>query len=472
MALESVTFYDYPQTAATVHEPLTFESAGDLFVEGRVFAVRRHGQVVAVTAAYLHGGLVETRFTSVHPDHRRQGLATLVKAGSVLAFAEQGHTWFGTGGAASNTASRAMNEAVGYEITETWHTLIPPSRTTPPMARAAGPGGMSAAPGPAIEYRPLLPNDVFAWAELINHLLVEDSRGTSIRAQDLAYEFQREGFNPATDSCAAWKEGRLVGWVNAFVPHELDHQGWARGVLHGGVHAHERRTGVGTALMDTMEAHAQELLAERHPDVERVRLVADAGLLSSSARTMLLGRGYHDHRFVNLMERDTAPRAEQVQTPEGLILRSPTVSDLESLRTAHGRAFAGQDTVSQNAWHEDWTAEWARLDESTIVLDRAGHPVAYVLATQWADRQLHLNWIGTVPEHRGRGLALLALSSAIHKAHLSRAYDLITLTVDSANPTGAQRLYERAGFSRAQQTVVMSKVVTDDSLAEQIAPAS
>lgn len=124
--LENITFDDYPQTAATVHEQLTAEAAADLFVEGRVFAVRRGGQVVAVTAAFVQDGLVETRFTSVHPDHRRQGLATLVKAASVLAFAEQGHTWFGTGGAGSNTASRAMNEAVGYVITETWHTLVPP----------------------------------------------------------------------------------------------------------------------------------------------------------------------------------------------------------------------------------------------------------------------------------------------------------------------------------------------------------
>ncbi len=42
---------------------------------------------------------VETEFTSVAVDHRRRGLATAVKAASVLALADEGHRLFGTGGA-------------------------------------------------------------------------------------------------------------------------------------------------------------------------------------------------------------------------------------------------------------------------------------------------------------------------------------------------------------------------------------
>lgn len=128
-ALESVTFSDYPQTQATYHEPLTETDATGLFTDGRVFGIRHHGELVAVTATSPEGDLIETHFTSVHPAHRRQGLATAVKAASVLANAEAGHTWFGTGGAGTNAGSIGMNEAVGYEITETWHTLVPPSQT-------------------------------------------------------------------------------------------------------------------------------------------------------------------------------------------------------------------------------------------------------------------------------------------------------------------------------------------------------
>ncbi|USQ76796.1 GNAT family N-acetyltransferase [Ornithinimicrobium cryptoxanthini] len=125
-ALESVTFSDYPQTQATYREPLTEAGAAGLFADGRVFGIRRNGQLIAVTATSAQGDLTETHFTSVHPDHRRQGLATVVKAASILANADAGHTWFGTGGAGTNAGSIGMNEAVGYEITETWHTLVPP----------------------------------------------------------------------------------------------------------------------------------------------------------------------------------------------------------------------------------------------------------------------------------------------------------------------------------------------------------
>lgn len=130
-ALERVTFSDYPQTQATYREPLTEMNATGLFADGRVFGIRRNGQLVAVTATSPEGNLIETHFTSVHPAHRRQGLATAVKAASVLANAEAGHTWFGTGGAGTNAGSIGMNEAVGYEITEMWHTLVPPLSEAP-----------------------------------------------------------------------------------------------------------------------------------------------------------------------------------------------------------------------------------------------------------------------------------------------------------------------------------------------------
>ena len=44
----------------------------------------------------------------------------------MLAHAADGATLFGTGGASVNAASLAMNRAVGYEITETWHTYAEP----------------------------------------------------------------------------------------------------------------------------------------------------------------------------------------------------------------------------------------------------------------------------------------------------------------------------------------------------------
>jgi hypothetical protein len=62
----------------------------------------------------------ETEFTSVARAYRRQGLSIAVKGASIVAFASEGASVFGTGGAAVNAASIAMNESLGYVLTERW----------------------------------------------------------------------------------------------------------------------------------------------------------------------------------------------------------------------------------------------------------------------------------------------------------------------------------------------------------------
>jgi len=58
----------------------------------------------------------------VHPHLRRIGLAASLKAAPVLAHAHAGWRAFATGGADINKASAAMSTAVGYRVTEVWHT--------------------------------------------------------------------------------------------------------------------------------------------------------------------------------------------------------------------------------------------------------------------------------------------------------------------------------------------------------------
>lgn len=119
-ALEAATHQDYPQLPATPH-PLHDEDALRSMVdEGcRAFGARWAGALVAATVV-RPGSVVETEFTSVLPAYRRLGLATAVKAASVLALAADGHRTFGTGGAGSNVGSLRMNTAIGYVVEETW----------------------------------------------------------------------------------------------------------------------------------------------------------------------------------------------------------------------------------------------------------------------------------------------------------------------------------------------------------------
>jgi ribosomal protein S18 acetylase RimI-like enzyme len=68
---------------------------------------------------------------------------------------------------------------------------------------------------------------------------------------------------------------------------------------------------------------------------------------------------------------------------------------------------------------------------------------AYFAAT--GRREAYVAKVGTRREYRGRGLATILLRHCL-VAYRDAGYDEASLDVDSANPTGALGIYERAGF--------------------------
>lgn len=175
VGLEREVEVDYPTTPATAHSAASLEETRRLWSQGlRVFGVvvptaapggestlaspdglPRKGvtvgpsraELVAVTVvgwlddevasargdedeapfvAANRGRRAETEFTSVSRAYRRQGLSSAVKGASLVALAAEGALVFGTGGAAVNAASIAMNESLGYVLTERWVSYANP----------------------------------------------------------------------------------------------------------------------------------------------------------------------------------------------------------------------------------------------------------------------------------------------------------------------------------------------------------
>lgn len=93
----------------------------------------------AVTVVSPHPDRIETEFTATHPDARRRGLATAVKAESILTLAAEGHRVFGTGGAAVNEGSLRANLRLGYVLEPRWLSWRAPAPPAPATARG-GPG--------------------------------------------------------------------------------------------------------------------------------------------------------------------------------------------------------------------------------------------------------------------------------------------------------------------------------------------
>lgn len=118
---------DFPATPASRHEPLPLDLA-DRLTSGSwlAFGAWAGTELVAFTILYRFEGRWEVDRTAVRAPHRRRGLATAVKAASILTTYAQGARRWGTGGAAANTGSLAMNRALNFTIEEAWHTVHPP----------------------------------------------------------------------------------------------------------------------------------------------------------------------------------------------------------------------------------------------------------------------------------------------------------------------------------------------------------
>lgn len=119
---------DFPQTPATKAIPLP-EDLDDLLAEGAwlAFGARSpDGTLVAFTTLFPQDDRWEVDRTAVRTDHRLRGLAKAVKAESILATHAMGARRWGTGGAAANEGSLAMNAALGFELEPRWHSLARP----------------------------------------------------------------------------------------------------------------------------------------------------------------------------------------------------------------------------------------------------------------------------------------------------------------------------------------------------------
>lgn len=294
------------------------------------------------------------------------------------------------------------------------------------------------------------------WSQLTNELARVDGTDEFYEAADLAEELTETGTDPALDTWAVWEGNLLVAFGQLRVGFTKQDDATIRCQFDGGVLPAWRRRGIGTRLMDEMEARALRLNAERNPGAPAT-FRAPGGRQGSSAEAMLTSRGYRIARYFTLMERPN-PGDEVPVSWNGLA--SPTPEDRDAVLIAHNSAFVdhwGFAPVTKERWHDIYTSRPARHQFSTISHDEAGAVNAYVLVSQYLKDELFVDLVGTIPAARGRGRARAALSRTIALARELPAIRVVGLDVDSESPTGATRLYEGLGFVARHTTSTMTR---------------
>lgn len=299
--------------------------------------------------------------------------------------------------------------------------------------------------------------DVEPVAQLMRDVLAQD--GDEVLAaspHDLRVEWQSPDFDLARD---AWvvtdQHGRVVGF-------ESFQNNRAHALLEGDgyVHPDFMGLGIGTTLLRALEVRAREEIPHAAPDLRVViRNILATTPSDAVAREMHENEGYRPVRYHWRMQIQLAGSPPPPVWPVGVELRpflagphNPSVYEAEQ------EAFLdhwGSHHSSFDAWRHHKQLRDG-FDPALWHVAWAGDEVAGFSQCRWRQG---IGWVSTLGVRRpwrkqGLGLALLLHSFGdFHR----RGMNTIGLGVDASNPTGATRLYKKAGMDVAAEYVTYEK---------------
>lgn len=223
------------------------------------------------------------------------------------------------------------------------------------------------------------------------------------------------------------------------------------------VHPEHFGQGIGTTLVRLTEERAREHIPLA-PDDARVVLHNWISGTNEAARTLLEREGYAPVRYFRRMEVEPSSKPAPPEWPEGITIRS-------FVRGEDERRFfdVAEEAMSDHWGHipaefEDWKQRrlGATFDPDLwFIAEENGEPAGFMLgsvseAIGWVDT------LGVRRPWRKRGLGMALLRHAMQVFH-QRGIKRMALGVDAESPTGATRLYERAGMHVAQQHATYGK---------------
>lgn len=240
-------------------------------------------------------------------------------------------------------------------------------------------------------------------------------------------------------------DDRIAGWGS------IELRGDTRVIADGYVHPEWRGHGVGPQLIELTEEAAR---AYAPVVIHNATLNGD-----DCTKRFYEGHGYTAARWFWRMVIELE-REPDVPAVAGIRIDTFDLGDARGVHAAFQESFAGEWGFRPSPFDE-W--EQRRLRDEKFRADLCfvawdGGEVAGFLLGDWKSMG-DWGWVGSLgvrEQWRGRGLGYALLQRSF-----ARFWELgerrVALGVDTQNPTGATRLYERAGMSRRWQAIVFVK---------------
>ncbi|MDQ6658949.1 MAG: GNAT family N-acetyltransferase [Actinomycetota bacterium] len=315
--------------------------------------------------------------------------------------------------------------------------------------------------------RPLTLGDAAQIVEINAEMELAEPADEHLSVDDIVEELA----GPTTDlpraSCGLFDGHRLVAYST--VSAISDETGW-KAMLNGGVSSAWTRRGLGTRVLRRAQEQAKAWKAAAAPTVPGELLM---WLEQHRVSTVALAQaeGFQIWRYFFRMQRDLADPVDTPAAPTGFAIRGYLDGDQEVVRVARNLSFAdhwGSLESTPERWHAHMTGSKSfRPQHSYLAIfddgPDAGSVAAFVMAEEFdAETDAHgyrtgyIALVGTLRAARGHGLASMLLRRQLTSMR-DDGYAYAELGVDSDSPTGAGRLYQRAGFFELERNSVAGK---------------
>ncbi|SEG69441.1 Acetyltransferase (GNAT) family protein [Actinacidiphila yanglinensis] len=318
--------------------------------------------------------------------------------------------------------------------------------------------------------RPLGGDAVPAWLDLHEAVERVDRAGDHVDAGELLDVLDDPKLDVARDTVGLWDGSRLAAFAVLHTPHGAVDVARFQG--EATVHPQWRRRGIGVRLVRWLEGRARArhtgdaTLSALPGELLLEGKAGDAGLLKLTEKC-----GFTACRWWFGMKQPVGgDRPEARPAPEGTRLVTYDAAYDEAARLAHNDAFRDHwnfSSLDRTDWRT-WVTGARSFRPAMSRLLMAGDEVAaYLLAEEstaetaaTGSRDCHVGYLGTRRAYRGRGAAPALLADLLRAAG-GAGYATASLTVDTANPSGALGFYRQFGFAVDRESVTYARALDE-----------
>lgn len=314
------------------------------------------------------------------------------------------------------------------------------------------------------EFRSLRREDLLALYDLLLAVERADDRDLVQAVEDLQREFDDPWSNPESDALLVLTStGQLAGLARTFQNPRPENE--VRCYLSVEVHPSQRANGLEDALLDWAEERGRQRLELASGDASRV---LRSGVQDTQTRrqTQLARRGFGRVRYFYRMQRDLSEPIPAMRLPADLALCVYTPDLSKAVHAAFNEAFRDHwsfDPVTAEDWQQFFIGRSSfRPDLTYVVMDGdevAGFSLNGISPEENVRHGRSDGWIEELAVRRPwrkRGVATALLCASMH-AFKAEGLRQAMLGVDTENPTGALRVYERIGFEPIKRFIQFEK---------------